>query len=121
MRDRRAAGAWLMAAAAFVGLILGAIAYFHRGSGVDHTAGALLVVVSTALLTAAGVLLGAAPGAPGWLRGLLLVLCLLDVIGTGVAAGFLHAWTLVAAMVVALAGWLVAVTAPAGRPAARAA
>lgn len=108
MTRERAGGAWLMALAAAVGLIVSAIAYFHLGSGIDHTAGALLVIISTLLLTGAAVVLALTGGGSGWWRTLLLVLTILDVLGTGLAAFFLHAWLLLVLMVVALVGWLIA-------------
>lgn len=108
MTSTRAGGAWLMTLAAAIGLIVSAFAYFHLGSGIDHTAGALLVIVSTILLAGAGAALALTGGAAGWWRGLLLVLTLLDVLGTGLAAWFLHAWLLLALMVLALVGWLMA-------------
>jgi hypothetical protein len=97
-----------MALAAAVGLIVSAIAYFHLGSGIDHTAGALLVIISTLLLTGAAVVLALTAGGSGWWRGLLLVLTVLGVLGTGLAAYFLHAWLLLVLMVVGLVGWLIA-------------
>lgn len=117
----RAGGAWLMTAAAALGLIDAWIEYVRLGSGIDHTGGALLVIVSSALLVFAGVVLAfVAPG--GW-RILFVVLSILDILGTGLAAWFLHAWILLALMAVALVGWLILVFAPgrtstlAGRPA----
>lgn len=106
-------GAWLMAAAGALGLLVSTIAYFRRASGVDHTAGALLVVVSTLLLTGAAVALALTVGARGRWRWPLFVLALLDVLGTALAAYFLHAWLLLALMAVALAGWIIAVAPPA--------
>lgn len=117
----RAGGAWLMTAAAALGLIDAWIEYVRLGSGIDHTGGALLVIVSCALLVVAGVVL-ALVGRGGW-RILFAVLSILDVLGTGLAAWFLHAWILLALMAVALVGWLILVFAPggtaalAGRPA----
>jgi hypothetical protein len=100
----RAAGAWLTAAGAAVGLAAALTDYLRRGSGIDHTAGALLVIVSTLLLLAVGLVL-ASRWPRGGLRIVLLVLAILDVLGTGVAAVFLHAWALLVLMVVALVGW----------------
>jgi hypothetical protein len=115
MARGREGGAWLMALAAAIGLIVSLIAYFHLGSGIDHTAGALLVIISTVLLTGAGVVLALTAGASGGWRTVLNVLCILDVVGTGVAAWFLHAWLLLALMAAALIGWLVSIVSrPAG-------
>jgi len=101
-------GIWLTALAAAAGLVVSLVAYFDRGGGIDHTGGAALVIVSSAILLLAALVLALAPGAPGWLRGLLLAGCLLDLLGTGLAAFFLHAWLLLALMAVGLLGWLVA-------------
>ncbi|MFI4966792.1 MAG: hypothetical protein ACHP9T_15670 [Caulobacterales bacterium] len=110
-RETRAGGAWLMAAAAALGLIVSVVQFYRRGSGVDHTAGALLVIISTALLLAAALVLALARGG-GWWRALLVVLSILGVLGTGAAAGFLHAWILLVLMVVALAAWLILTLSP---------
>ena len=75
MARGREGGAWLMALAAAIGLIVSLIAYFHLGSGIDHTAGALLVIISTVLLTGAGVVLALTTGASGAWRTVLNVLC----------------------------------------------
>jgi len=99
---------WIIGLAALAGLFVAVYAYFDRGGGIDHTAGTVLVIASTAILLVAAAVLAFAPGAPAWLRGLLLAGCLLDVLGTGLAAFFLHASLLLAAMVVGLAGWLAA-------------
>jgi hypothetical protein len=50
----RTIGVWLTVAAAAFGLGLAVTNYLRRGSGVDHTAGAVLVIVSTAVLLALG-------------------------------------------------------------------
>ncbi|WP_297691913.1 hypothetical protein [Phenylobacterium sp.] len=108
-----------MAIVAAAGLIASLFAYFQRGGGISHTGGAALVIVSTAIMLVATLVLALAQGAPGWLRGLLLAGCLIDDLGTGLAAYFLHAWLLVALMVVGLAGWLIAMLAGRGGAAAR--
>jgi hypothetical protein len=104
---RNAAG--LVCVAALLGLAAALIGYFHRGSGIDHTAGALLVIISTALLVAAEAALALFLDAPRWLRVVLLTLCLLGLLGTAIAAWFLHAWWLLAFMLVGLLAWLIEV------------
>ena len=111
-RETRAGGAWLMAAAAALGLIVSIVQFYRRGSGVDHTAGALLVIISTALLLAAALVLASVRGG-GWWRTLLVALSILGLLGTGVAAWLLHAWILLALMVLALVGWLILSLSPA--------
>jgi hypothetical protein len=96
-----------MAAAAAVGTALSVYDYLTRGTGIDHTPGALLVVVSSALILLASLVLALAPGAPRWLRVILEILLLLGVLGTAAAAYFLEAYVLIGLMAVALVGWLV--------------
>lgn len=109
-------GARVLAVAAAVGLAVSIIAYFDLGDGIDHTAGVVLVIVSTAILLLAALMLMFR--LPAWLCGLLFTGCVLDILGTGVAAWFLHAWLLLALMALALIGWLLALlgsrSAPAG-------
>lgn len=98
----RSSSAQVLAWAAGLGLAVAAASYLVRGSGVDHTEGALLVVISTALLLGAALVLLLAPGAAALLRWTLWLLAGADVLGTGLAATLLHAWALLALMAVAL-------------------
>ncbi len=97
-------GIWLVALAAVVGLILSVIAYFIPHGPIAASWGALLVIVSTALMLIAAVLIALAQ-IPQWLVILFEVLIILDIIGTGVCAYFLEAYALLAFMVIALVGW----------------
>lgn len=99
-------GAWILPAAAALGLIVALIADLRRGSGVDHTAGALLVVASTVLLLAGGLVLALWRRPPGWATILLLIACLIDILGTALAAWFLHEWALLGLMACAAVGWV---------------
>lgn len=91
--------------------------YFSPGNGIHGTEGALLVVVSTFLMT-----LGAALIAGGWVQGgwrtLFEVLLALGFLGTAVAAWLLEAWVLFALVVLAAIAWLVHLARSAPRPAA---
>ena len=100
-------GAWAIVVAAAAGLASAIWRYLMLGSGVDHTIGALIVVASSAALLLAALVLATAAGASGWLRGLLVVAVLLDILGTGAAAWFLEGWFLLATMLVALIAWVV--------------
>ncbi|WP_417309630.1 hypothetical protein [Devosia sp.] len=101
-----ASGAGLMALAALVGAAIALYAYFTPMTGVTGTPGALLVVVSSLALLAAGVIL--------WLRSYgfvywaLIVLGFLGVAGTFAAGWFLHEWLLMAAMAVVAVGLVLA-------------
>jgi hypothetical protein len=99
-------GAWLLVTSAAAGLCLSLFAYFWPNTGIDGTPGALLVVVSTALLLAAALLMALYRAKPRWLHVVLGVSTLLDLIGTGLAAYFLEAYLLIAFMAIGLIGWL---------------
>ena len=97
-------GAWLIVAGGLIGAIVAAYYYFIPGAGLDGESGTLLVLISSLLMLLAGlVLLGRATG---FLASLFVVLILLDIIGTGVCAYFLETPVILAAMVLALIGWL---------------
>jgi hypothetical protein len=93
---------WVVAAAALAGLIVAVLNYFGPHNGIDHTEGALLVVISTALMLVAAVLLYRLRP----IRVLVDILIVLDIIGTGFAAYLLETYLLLALMVIALLGWL---------------
>ncbi|MDB5449761.1 MAG: gcd [Phenylobacterium sp.] len=98
--------AWALVVAAGFGVLVAGEGYAVRGSGIDHTAGAMLVTASTALLFAAALVLALPASLPGTLRWMLLIAALFDVFGAALAAYFLHAWLLLALMGAALAAWL---------------
>ncbi len=116
MRQRFDWGRWLLALAALAGLILALLAYFGAHNGIDHTEGALLVVVSTALLLIAAVVLEQFRP----IRWLVEVLVFLDILGTAFVGYMLDAYLLAALMVVALVGWIAHLARPgAPRPVTR--
>ena len=89
--------------------------YFWTGNGIHGSEGALLVIVSTLLLTLAGGIVLNRWG-PGWLHVILEVLIVLDFLGTGLAAYLLEAWILLALIVLAFIAWLIHALRPAPRP-----
>jgi hypothetical protein len=97
---------WLLVTASVLALALLLFDYFWTGNGIHGTAGALLVVIWSALMLAAAILLHVAPLIASWLRGTLLTLLALDVVGTALAAYMLESYLLLAAMAVALIGWI---------------
>lgn len=110
-------GHLLSALAGLVGAILAGYAYFTPGSGVDNSGGALLVIVSSILILLASLLLALVAGVPRWLRGLFLVLLFVGIVCTAIAGYFLELDVLVGMMVVALIGWIIAMTGtPASTP-----
>jgi quinoprotein glucose dehydrogenase len=107
LKTRKASTAyteWLLVAGAAVGLIVAIVDYFLN-PGIDHTPGALLVIISTALVTLAGLVLALVVAMPRWPRVFLDVAILLGVLGTGFAAWLLEADILLALMAVSLIGW----------------
>ncbi len=109
MSDSRAAdwGAALVILAALAGLGLSLWYYFAPLTGVNGSAGALLVIVASALLIVDGIVLYLT--GPGALRVVFIVLGILGAVGTLAAAWFLHGWWLMAAMVVVLLGIVVSI------------
>ena len=106
-------GAWAMAGAAAAGLADSLYLYLVLGSGVDHSLGALIVVLSTAALLLAAAALALLRG-PVWLKALLGAGALLDLVGTGTAAWFLHAWLLLVFMTLGVIAWMAWLALPAG-------
>jgi hypothetical protein len=104
-RGRRA-GIDILVIAAAAGLAIAIFNDVWSGNGIHGTAGALLVVISSALMLASASVLGFARQFSRGLRGILLVLIGLDVLGTGLAAYMLEATWLIGAMGVALIGWI---------------
>jgi hypothetical protein len=100
------AGGPILLTAAVVALAIAVFNFFWLDNGIHGTAGAGLVVISSALMAAAAAALVVATGMGRGLRGTLLVLIALDIIGTGLAAYLLEADLLLAAMAVALVGWI---------------
>lgn len=94
-----------IAIAAAIALALILIDYFLPHGTIAHSWGALLVVISTALMLVAALAIGLA-ALPRWLRLLLEVLLILDILGSGVCAWFLETYVILALMIVALIAWL---------------
>ena len=98
-------GSWLMTIAAATAFILLLIDYLVPHGTIAHTDGALLVVISTALMFIAALLI-TLDAIPRWLVVLFEVLIILDIIGTAICAYFLETYVVLALMVLALIGWI---------------
>jgi hypothetical protein len=103
--SRRDLGSRILLVAAVGGLAIAIFNYVWHDNGIHGTPGALLVVISLALMVAASCALLFAEMGRG-LRATLIVLIALDIIGTGLASYMLEADWLLAAMAVALIGWI---------------
>lgn len=108
---RTAGGAWLVVAASAVGALVAAFNVVNTGNGIAWSFGVWLVLVSSILVVIAGLILAWHLALSPVSRGIMAVLLLLGILGTGLAAYFLTAWILVVAMGVALVGWVIHVAA----------
>ncbi|RKR07195.1 hypothetical protein C7446_0003 [Kushneria sinocarnis] len=101
-------GAIVLFAASLVGLAVALYAYFTPLTGVTGTLGAQVVILVTAVLAVAALVLAAVKNRG--LRIVLRVLILLALGGTFVASLLLHQWWISAAMVVGLIGLILDMT-----------
>ncbi len=97
-------GAWLIALGGLIGAAVSAYYYVVPGYNLDGEHGVLLVIISSLLMLVAGLALVGRKG--GLVAGILVALILLDIIGTGLCAYFLETPVLMAAMALALLGWV---------------
>ncbi|HEY6027025.1 MAG TPA: hypothetical protein VIV09_09035 [Pseudolabrys sp.] len=100
-------GIWALTLAAIAGLGIAIYADVDTDNGIHGTYGLWLVIASSALMVLAALALTIWPRMTRGLRGLLIVLILLDIAGTGFAAYMLEASWLVGAMAAALLFWIV--------------
>lgn len=104
-KGRRPFGAWLLALAAAAGTAQ-AIVAFLASEGVGHTQAPASLIGSNAVMVIAALLIAGLAPIPRFLRGIILLLLLFDIVATAMAAWFLELWVLVAFMAIALLGWL---------------
>ena len=103
LASRRDLGTRILLVAGVGGLAIAVFNYFWHDNGIHGTPGALLVVISSALMVGASCALLFGAMARG-LRATLIVLIALAIIGTGFASYMLEADWLLAAMAVAFIG-----------------
>ena len=103
MELRSGCGARIIALAAAIAIGISLYDYCVTATGLEGTEGVILTGVAAALMLAAA--FGLMARSVGALATTLRVLILLDIIGTAVAGYFLESGLLIAAMLVALAGW----------------
>ena len=103
---------WAVSLLSLLAFIDSIFNYVWTGNGIHGSEGALLVVISTFLLTiAAGIVAG--DRIYGWVGVILEILIVLDFIGTAAAAYLLEAWILLALAAIA---WIVHIARPAPAP-----
>jgi len=100
-------GGWLLVVASAIGVLLSIYNCFNEGNGIAHSAGAILVIVSSALVFAASLAMVLDHDKPAWLAGFFYVSIFLGLVGTALAAYFLATYWLVALMIIGLIGWLI--------------
>ena len=99
---------WPLVAASALALIMSLVDYFTPHNGINGTLGVGVVIASTALMLIASAAI-AFGFARGGVRTTLMVLILLDILGTGFAAYMLDSNALLAFMALALLAWLFAI------------
>jgi len=106
MGTRLSVSRWLLAVASAVALAIALFDYFWPNNGIHGTAGALLVVASTAVALVLSIVLAVGTRMAYWVMVLVRTLILIDLVGTAVAAWLLNAWWLLALVVLAVIGWI---------------
>lgn len=106
--SRATSATGLIALGGAAGLIISLIAYTTKSSGIDGSAGALLVILSSALILLAALALTIWATRRSWWTGTLVFLLLLGILGTAFAAYMLDSHWLLIAMAVSMIGWLFA-------------
>jgi hypothetical protein len=108
-------GTSLLCSAAVVGAAVSIANYFSPDSGIAGTPGAILVIVSSVILIALGLIMRGAATRSRGLRVFVAAAALLGIAGTAFAGYLLESETLVVAMLACLAGWFIHLIEP--RPA----
>jgi hypothetical protein len=95
-----------------VAVVVALVNYFVPGNGISGTPGALLVVASSSLLALVGYLSGRRIVAGRTGGAALLLIALILLAGTALAAWLLEAYVLFALMMLAGLGWIVLAVQP---------
>jgi quinoprotein glucose dehydrogenase len=106
MRARFPLGLWTLVIASLAALVLSAFNFFATGNGIHGTGGALLVLISSGMMVGAALAILDRRAMARWLYGTLMALIGLDIVGTAVAAYFLEAYWVDAAMLLAAVGFV---------------
>ena len=100
-------GASMLCSGAILGTAVSIANYFSPDSGIAGTPGALLVIVSTVILLAFGLIMRSDGKRGRGFRVFITASALFDIVGTAFAGYLLNSETLVVLMMVSLAGWLI--------------
>lgn len=105
----RIPGVGLIVVASLLGLVIACYDFVSPDTGIDHSGGVELIIISTALMLCAAAAVGLIVS--GLLAGILIFLIALDIAGTGTAAWFLESWLMMATMALAALGLILHVSA----------
>jgi hypothetical protein len=100
-------GASLLCSGGIVGAAVSIANLFSPDSGIAGTPGAILVVASTVILVALGLIMRGGTIRSRAARVFVVAAALLDIAGTAFAGYLLESEALVAAMLASLAGWFI--------------
>ena len=100
-------GASLLCSGAIVGTAVSVANFFSPDSGIAGTPGAILVIASTVILLALGLIMRGGVIRGRGFRVFVAAAALFDIVGTAFAGYLLNSETLVVAMLVSLAGWFI--------------
>lgn len=100
-------GASLLCSGGIVGAAVSIANFLSPDSGIAGTPGAILVIASTIILVAFGLIMRGGTTRSRALRVFVAAVALLNIVGTAFAGYLLESETLVVAMLVSLAGWFI--------------
>ncbi|HWY63303.1 MAG TPA: hypothetical protein VNW15_15485 [Rhizomicrobium sp.] len=107
-QSKRVRGGLLVLLAGLIGAAAAAYDYGTVSTGIDHSGGVLLVLASSLLMVAGGLVVLVLDS--GLIAGIFTFLVFLDILGTGFAAHMLESRLIMGAMVLAAIGWLLRTT-----------
>ncbi|MCX7281961.1 MAG: hypothetical protein NTX21_10525 [Alphaproteobacteria bacterium] len=100
-------GAWLIMLASLITMAICVYDYYTPETGLIGTGGVITVAVAGLLMLLASLTMGLVANRGCFLQGFLVVSILLDIIGSSVAGYFLESPVIMAALALALIGWLI--------------
>jgi quinoprotein glucose dehydrogenase len=104
---RQNLGARILCLGALVALGVSVFDYFWTGNGIHGTGGVLLIIFTNAVMLILGGALAHWRASSPRTHGVLLVVLLIVILGTGFATYMLEAWWALGAVALALIGWLI--------------
>ena len=101
-------GSWIITVFGIIGFIVSLYNYYAASSGIQHTAGAELVIITTLVIAVLSILTYALRKLhTRWQRVVLYIVTIGFLLGTIFAAYLLESTTLVVALLIAVIGWFI--------------